>query len=131
MGVLMPAGRPKQIEGACLINCTIPVKLRDFLKEHNINRSELFRKAALQMYEHQICPRCYSTNIIDEYKGKICRDCSKWLVQRACPDCDVLWTPDRNGQKYEDRIICNDCFNKHHQQINEWFNEELSRSNNE
>ena len=128
----MPAGRPKQIEGACLINCTIPVKLRDFLKEHNINRSELFRKAALKMYEHQICPKCYSDDIIDEYKGKICNNCKKWLVQKTCPDCNVPWTPDRNGTQVitdgEEKIICSSCFNKHHQQINDWYTEELSRS---
>lgn len=120
-------------EPSCLVNCTIPVKLRDFLKENGINRSKLFRKAALQMYEHQICPRCYSSDIIDEYKGKICRDCKKWLTQRACPDCDVLWTPDRNGTDIivdgKKKYICHDCFNKHHQQINDWFNEELGDKN--
>ena len=55
-------------EPSCLINCTIPVKLRDFLKENGINRSQLFREAALKMYEHEICPKCYGYDIIDSYK---------------------------------------------------------------
>ncbi len=123
----MPAGRPKQIDGACLINCTIPVKLRDFLKEHNVNRSELFRKAALQMYEHQICPRCYSDNIQETYKGKMCKDCDKWLTVKPCPDCDTPFGLDRHGTQYEDRIICYDCFNKHQHKLDDWFNKELSK----
>lgn len=125
----MPAGRPKEIEGACLINCTIPVKLRDFLKEHNINRSELFRKAALQMFEHQICPKCFSYDIADTYKGKICRNCDKWLVQKECPICEIPFTPDRHGTPYQDKIICNDCFKIGEKEVNEWYEKELSKVN--
>lgn len=114
-------------EPSCLVNCTIPVKLRDFLKENGINRSELFRKAALDMYEHQICPKCYSHDIIDSYKGKICRDCNKWLVQKACSNCDVLYTPDRHGTPYKDTIICNDCFTTEQEGLEDWFAKELSK----
>ena len=120
-------------EPSCLINCTIPVKLRDFLKENGINRSELFRKAALDMYEHKICPKCYSSDIIDEYKGKICRDCNRWLTQRACPLCDVLWEPDRHGTHLivdgEKKIVCNDCFKINQEELDAFYNKELSKVN--
>tara|TARA_R100000655_G_C2993586_1_gene193406 strand:+ start:1594 stop:1959 length:366 start_codon:yes stop_codon:yes gene_type:complete len=116
-------------EPSCLINCTIPVKLRDFLKENGINRSQLFREAALKMYEHEICPKCYGYDIIDSYKGKICRDCNKWLVQKACPTCDVLYTPNLHGTPYKDKIVCNECFKIAEKEVNDWYNEELSKVN--
>ena len=61
----MPAGRPPELDSngkpiaKCLVNVTIPVKLRDFLIEHNVNRSELFRTAALQYYNLEIYFRKY------------------------------------------------------------------------
>jgi len=120
-------------EPSCLINCTIPVKLRDFLKENGINRSQLFREAALKMYEYEICPKCYNTDIADTYKGKICRniDCGKWLVQKACPTCDLLFTPHIHGtwDEVEKKIICNDCFKIKQEELDAFYNEELSKVN--
>ncbi len=122
-------------EPSCLINCTIPVKLRDFLKENGINRSQLFREAALKMYEHEICPKCYGHDIADTYKGTICRSihCGKWLAQKACPTCDVLYTPQRHGTKLNDggkfEIICNDCFKIKQEEIDAFYNEKLSKVN--
>lgn len=120
-------------EPSCLVNCTIPVKLREFLKENKINRSQLFREAALKMYEHEICPKCYGTDIADTYKGIICRNinCKKWLVQKACPTCDILYTPHRHGTPCpkSGTIICDDCFKIGAEETNDWFNEELSKVN--
>lgn len=114
-------------EPSCLINCTIPVKLRDFLKENGINRSALFREAALKMYEHEICPKCYSHNILDSYKGKICKDCNKWLLQKLCPMCDCPFGPDVHGTPYQDKIVCNTCFQIGQKEIENWYIEELSK----
>jgi len=118
-------------EPSCLVNCTIPVKLRDYLKEKGINRSELFRKAALQMYEHEVCSKCYGNEIADTYKGKFCRDCNHWLLVKRCLDCDELYSRERHGMEYENRIICTNCFNKYDDKLNEFLNKELSRSNDE
>ena len=117
-------------EPSCLINCTIPVKLRDFLKENGINRSALFREAALKMYEHKICPSCYSSNIADTYKGIICQDCSKWLLQKECPICKIPFTPTINGNpapNNPDVYLCNECWNIGAESLNDWFNTTLSK----
>ena len=49
----------------CLVNVTIPTKLRDFLSENKINRSKLFTSVVTRLYMHQICPKCYNENIVN------------------------------------------------------------------
>ncbi len=133
-GSIMPAGRPAEVDGdgnpiaKCLVNCTIPTKLRDFLKQHGVNRSELFRNAALKMYEGQLCPKCYSEEIQETYKGKKCLDCNKWLTIKPCVDCDTPYSMDRHGTMYEDRIVCYDCFNKYQHDSAHFFVHPLSSS---
>jgi tRNA U54 and U55 pseudouridine synthase Pus10 len=118
-------------EPSCLVNCTIPVKLRDYLKELGINRSELFRKAALDLYEHKICTQCYGKKIADTYKGKFCRDCDHWLLVKRCLDCDELYSKKLHGMEYEGRIICHNCFRKYDKKLNDFFNKELSKVDKE
>ena len=102
-------------EPKCLVNCTIPVKLRDFLKEHNVNRSELFRTAALQYYDLKICPYCYSHDIKETLKGWICQSedynsgCGKWLKFKNCELCDALHTPKSGAVSVEGKVGCDLC----------------------
>ena len=111
----MPAGRPAELDSngrpvtKCLVNCTIPVKLRDFLAEHKINRSELFRTAALKMMELKICPYCYSHDIKETPKGWMCEDCSKWLKFKHCELCEAIHTPKSSIHAVNGKIGCDEC----------------------
>ena len=110
----MPAGRPAELDSngkvvsKCLVNVTIPVKLRDFLVEHKINRSELFRTAALKMMELKICPYCYSHDINETPKGWRC-DCSKWLKFKRCDLCEAIHTPKSGIHAVNGQIGCDQC----------------------
>ena len=134
----MPAGRPPELGSdgkpiaKCLVNCTIPTKLRDFLVENKVNRSELFRTAALRMYEMKICPRCYSDNINDTYKGKYCLDCMdrgkhSWLMFKTCKKCGDTWRPDLNGLMFNDEIICQTCYDKEVHDTDQFITDELMK----
>ncbi len=111
----MPAGRPAELDSngrpitKCLVNCTIPVKLRDFLAEHNINRSELFRTAALKMMELKICPYCYSHNIRETAKGHQCEECNKWLKFKRCDLCEAIHTRESYLASVNDAVGCDQC----------------------
>ena len=113
-------------EPKCLVNCTIPVKLRDFLKEHNVNRSELFRTAALQYYDLKICPYCYSHDIKETPKGWRCDPplsrkeyyttdkvggfgCGKWLKFKRCDLCEAAHTPKSGIHAVNGQIGCDQC----------------------
>jgi len=111
----MPAGRPAELDSngkvvsKCLVNCTIPVKLRDFLVEHKINRSELFRTAALKMMELKICPYCYSHDILDGLKGHKCNNCDKWLKFKRCDLCEAIHTPTSKPTSVNGKVGCDLC----------------------
>ncbi len=115
----MPAGRPAELDSngkpiaKCLVNVTIPVKLRDFLAEHNVNRSELFRTAALKMMELKICPYCYSHDILETAKGHICTTqwggCGKWLKFKRCELCDSGHTKDSYIASVNGKVGCDQC----------------------
>jgi len=108
-------GRPAELDSngdpiaKCLINCTIPTKLRDFLSKHKINRSELFRTAALKMYELKICPKCYSHNVRESQKGHICKDCKQWLKFKRCELCDAVHVPKSTLHAVNDKVGCDQC----------------------
>ena len=111
----MAAGRPAELDSngrpvtKCLVNCTIPVKLRDFLAEHKINRSELFRTAALKMMELKICPYCYSHDINQTYKGWQCKDCDKWLKFKRCDLCEAAHCRESRVYALGDKVGCDQC----------------------
>ncbi len=110
-----PVGRPAELDSngkpitKCLVNCTIPVKLRDFLAEHKINRSELFRTAALKMYELKICPYCYEHDILETPKGWKCKECKQWLKFKRCELCDAAHAPDSRVYALGDKVGCDQC----------------------
>ena len=127
-----PVGRPAELDSngkpitKCLVNCTIPVKLRDFLVEHKINRSELFRTAALKMMELKICPYCYSHDINETPKGWRCgnsldkynklegvnngtTNCGKWLKFKRCDLCEAIHTPTSGIHDVNGKIGCDQC----------------------
>ena len=96
-------------EPKCLVNCTIPVKLRDFLKEKGINRSELFRKAALRMTEGEICPYCYNDNVEHVPKGWRCTECDKWLKFNRCELCKAIHNLTSGVRGVNGKIGCDIC----------------------
>ena len=102
-------------EPKCLVNCTIPVKLRDFLKEHGINRSELFRTAALKLMELEICPYCYEHDIKETDKGWKCQSedyksgCGKWLKMKRCDLCEAMHTPQSGLMSVNGKVGCDMC----------------------
>ena len=116
-----PVGRPAELDSngdpiaKCLVNCTIPTKLRDFLAKHKINRSELFRTAALKMYELKICPYCYSHDINESPKGWQCltmdltKGCGKWLKFKHCELCDAVHVPKSSLHAVNDKVGCDQC----------------------
>jgi len=108
-------------EPKCLVNCTIPVKLRDFLKEKGINRSELFRKAALRMTEGEICPYCYNDKVDNVPKGLICRDCDKWLKFNSCPLCKANHNLMSGVRDINGKIGCDACPEEEEKKINVVF----------
>jgi len=76
-----------------LVNVTIPTKLRDFLSDNNINRSQLFTRVVTMLYCHLLCPKCYQTNIMD---NPMCI---------RCDDCDIVI-------KYHNCSLCGEQYNK-------------------
>ena len=115
---IMPAGRPPELDSngnaiaKCLVNVTIPTKLRDFLRQHNINRSELFRTAALKLKNLEICPHCYSHDILappHNLKGHSCNDCGKWLKFKRCDLCEALHTPTSKAAPVNGKVGCDLC----------------------
>ena len=112
-------------EPKCLVNCTIPVKLRDFLKDKGINRSELFRKAALRLIEGEICPYCYNNKVDNVPKGLICRDCDKWLKFNRCPLCKAKHNLMSGVRDINGKIGCDACPEEEEKKISAVFGNEL------
>ena len=123
-------GRPseKDSEGnpisKSLVNVTIPVKLRDFLKRLNVNRSQLFTKVVTQMYQKEICPKCYSMNISENMVGWFCEDCERianlshdgknyfhWIGYKCCENCDEPYNLPYNKFCQSKDVLkgCYDC----------------------
>lgn len=117
-------GRPPKLDSTgkpvtkCLVNCTIPAKLRDFLAENNVNRSELFRKAALKLYELKICPYCYGHDVLQTDKGHKCQDCNKWLKFNRCELCNAKHTPQSYLASVDGKVGCDQC-PKHIDEVDE------------
>ena len=111
----MPAGRPPEVDSKgkaiekCLVNATIPTKLRDFLRQHNINRSELLRTAALKLMELKICPYCYSHDITERDKGDQCVNCNKWLKFKRCALCEAAHAPESRVYALGAKVWCYKC----------------------
>jgi hypothetical protein len=117
-------GRPPKLDSTgkpvtkCLVNCTIPAKLRDFLAENNVNRSELFRKAALKLYELKVCPYCYGHDVLQTDKGYKCQDCNKWLKFNRCELCNAKHTPQSYLASVDGKVGCDQC-PKHIDEVDE------------
>ena len=111
----MPAGRPPELDSngkpiaKCLVNVTIPTKLRDFLAQHNVNRSELFRTAALQYHNLEICPHCYCHDIKETHKGHQCVDCNKWIKFKRCGLCEAAHAPESSVYAVGNKVGCDQC----------------------
>ena len=88
-------GRPPQrdsegnIVSKCLVNVTIPSKLRDFLVDNKVNRSQLFTKIVTDMYKKELCPKCFSRNITDSMFAIICEDCTSVIQYKNCSECNT------------------------------------------
>jgi len=98
------------------INVNVPVKLVEFLKEMQVNRSEMFTKVVSDMYDGLICPRCYSEGESGPV-GVQCVTCSNnyskqtggeirtfWLTFHKClnPDCIKMYSEDNLFATYND-----------------------------
>lgn len=105
-------GRPPQIDpetgetiAKSLVNVTIPTKLAEFLKRENVNRSKLFTKVVTQMYNDELCPKCYTTDVIKTPMGVRCNGfCSRhndhWIKYNQCADCVEYFRPRYNPPIY-------------------------------
>jgi len=127
-------GRPPQIDKngehivRTTINVSVPVKLLEFLKREKIPRSELFNKVVTKMHEGQICPQCYTTDIVSNHIGTRCNSaCSRYqpyfYVRNSCPKCKKEFGPGTvpiltskkiiykgiNQTGTEDLVICEAC----------------------
>jgi len=91
------AGRPPELDSEgnriskCLVNVTIPTKLRDFLIKNNVNRSKLFTDVVLRMYMTEICPKCYRENLTDGVMALRCDDCDKVIKYNECDACNAKY----------------------------------------
>jgi len=123
-------GRPAEKDSSgneiskCLVNVTIPTKLRDFLKSKNVNRSKLFTKIVKKMYNKEICHLCYGNNIRESIVGFCCEDCEInpklqgtyvfWLYLKDCENCNSEYQPPYNRfcQSKDIEKGCYDCIRK-------------------
>ena len=86
-------GRPPELDSEgnriskCLVNVTIATKLRDFLIDNEINRSQLFTKIVTDMFKKELCPKCYSRNICNSMFGIVCEDCNSVIQYKNCSEC--------------------------------------------
>ena len=106
---MKPVGRPAQVDingekiTKCLLNVTVPSKLADFLRREKHNRSKLFTDAVSDLYHHQICSKCYSSDVTETVPtGWRCRACSRydhkqgWYHLNRCSVCEVQYKPGVN-----------------------------------
>ena len=92
-------GRPPEVDpetgetmAKSLVNVTIPTKLAEFLKRNNVNRSKLFTKVVTQMYNEELCPKCYTIDVSNVPMGIRCNGfCSRinpyWIKYHRCDEC--------------------------------------------
>ena len=121
-------GRPPErdsegnIVSKCLVNVTIPTKLRDFLADNKINRSQLFTKVVGELYKHELCPKCYGRNIGQSMFAIVCEDCNVVIKYNNCSECNAGYhrpTMDRHNNvikgnlplaiKGSDKFGCQEC----------------------
>ena len=108
-----PVGRPPELDSEgkpitkCLVNVTIPVKLRDFLARNKINRSQLFTQVVTKMYKNKICPKCYEDNITETPTCFYCANCTTesrtaYLSFKECvnPECEEIYNLIKNHPEY-------------------------------
>ena len=75
-----------------LVNVTIPTKLRDWLSDNNINRSQLFTRVVTMLYCHAICPKCYDENVTDGIMAIRCDDCDMVIKYNECSQCEIPYS---------------------------------------
>jgi len=121
---MKPVGRPPQVDingepiTKCLLNVTIPSKLADFLRRENINRSKLFTKVVADLFEKEICSKCFSLDISKTVIGMHCKPCARYDHKEGyyhlyrCSVCDVQYKPGVNipiAVKGSDDWGCQQC----------------------
>jgi len=107
---MRPVGRPQEIDAdgvpivKATINVHVPARLIEFLKTAKkgkpVNRSELFTKAATQLFQNKICSKCFSKDIEETSIGMRCKPCSRyapfWYHLKRCTICDTQYKPGEN-----------------------------------
>lgn len=91
-----------------LVNVTIPTKLRDFLSKNEINRSKLFTSVVSRMYIYQICPKCYSEEVVNGVMAITCEDCSTVIKYKNCSECNTMYqrpAVTRNNEVIEGNLV--------------------------
>jgi len=118
-------GRPPQLDKngehivRTTINISVPVKLLEFLKREGIKRSELFTSVVTQMYEDEICPKCFTLDVFKSGMGMRCNGaCSRYqpyfYKRNKCPQCKIKFSAPGNlpiltNTKGDERLICEKC----------------------
>ena len=101
-------GRPPErdsegnVISKCLVNVTIPTKLRDFLSTSVVTR----------LYMNQICPKCYNENIVNGIMALKCDDCNCIIKYKPCGECDEMYLRGVNmpkAVKNSSRFGCERC----------------------
>lgn len=120
-------GRPPEVDSQgevvqkSLVNVTIPSKLANFLKKKGINRSKLFTDVVKKLYNNEICPRCYGTDLHQGLVGIWCADCEPAAYRSRshfhfttffkCENCETTYDPPYNMFTNSKEIIkgCYSC----------------------
>jgi len=119
-------GRPPQIDKngehivRTTINISVPVKLLEFLKREGIKRSELFVKVVTLLHDKHICPKCYTTDVVQNPMGTRCNAaCSRYqpyfYKRNKCEKCKIEFQgpsnlPIRIEDEYHiESFICEEC----------------------
>jgi len=119
-------GRPPQIDKngehivRTTINVSVPVKLLEFLKREKISRSKLFNKVVTLLHEKHICPKCYTTDVVNNHMGIRCNGaCSRYqpyfYKKGKCDKCKIEFQgpsnlPIRIEDEYNiESFICEVC----------------------
>lgn len=124
---MQKVGRPAKLDTdgnpiqKSLVNVTIPSKLAEFLKEKGVNRSKLFTDIVSEMYNDEICPKCYSRELVSGMVGTFCYKCSlnkglrdsyqHWVSFNNCENCDKKYNPPYNVFRQSKDILkgCDCC----------------------
>jgi len=97
----------------CLVNVTIPTKLRDFLSKHKINRSQLFTRVVTMIYCNALCPKCYGDHVTDSLMAIRCDDCDIVIKYNKCQHCETQYNKQNLplGLKNSSEVGCETCVN--------------------